>query len=206
MRHSAAPCPRRAGTYEQELFPYLQKLSTSETDAVLDIGAAEGYYAVGLLFANLTPRVEAFECAPQAQALLQSLAVLNRVEERLELHSLCTPALLNQTLAKYRHPAILLDAEGSEVLLLDPLRVHGLERCRILVEYHDFLLHGIADTLRERFQGTHSIETILPKARTAADIAVRGGPFRLVPSFLQKRVIDEHRPMTEHGWLWLEPR
>ena len=40
--------PRLLGTYESELHPYLEAFAREGLDSVIDVGCAEGYYAVGL--------------------------------------------------------------------------------------------------------------------------------------------------------------
>src|SRR5262249_14170280 len=45
--------PRLLGTYESELHPYILAFARMGPEAVIDVGSAEGYYAVGL--ARLMP-------------------------------------------------------------------------------------------------------------------------------------------------------
>ena len=45
--------PRLLGTYESELHPYLKRFAAEGCEDVIDVGCAEGYYAVGL--ARLMP-------------------------------------------------------------------------------------------------------------------------------------------------------
>src|SRR5207302_355482 len=47
--------PRLLGTYESELHPHLQAFAEAGLDCVVDVGCAEGYYAVGL--ARMMPEV-----------------------------------------------------------------------------------------------------------------------------------------------------
>jgi hypothetical protein len=44
----SAPLPKLLGSYESELHAALEQLLTEEHETVVDIGCAEGYYAVGL--------------------------------------------------------------------------------------------------------------------------------------------------------------
>src|SRR6478752_2830493 len=47
--------PRLLGSYESELHPHLQAFAEEGLDCVIDVGCAEGYYAVGL--ARMMPDV-----------------------------------------------------------------------------------------------------------------------------------------------------
>src|SRR6516164_6432959 len=40
--------PKWLGTYEQELLPVIQQIIQTPYSTIIDIGSAEGYYAVGL--------------------------------------------------------------------------------------------------------------------------------------------------------------
>ena len=46
--YCSAVLPKLLGTYECELIPAIDRLARSDADRIVDIGAAEGYYAVGL--------------------------------------------------------------------------------------------------------------------------------------------------------------
>ena len=40
--------PKLVGTYENELAPIINKLNATQYKLIIDIGCAEGYYAIGL--------------------------------------------------------------------------------------------------------------------------------------------------------------
>jgi hypothetical protein len=205
--HCSALAPKLAGTYEQELHPYLQRFLAGPPDAFIDIGAAEGYYAVGAVVAGWSPRVVAFEAEPAARQTLAELMALNNVApERIELRGLCTPPELDALLAGCACPAVLMDVEGFEALLLDPLRVPHLARSRLIVEYHDFALPGLRDELCRRMDPTHAITVIDQQPRRAGDLPASDPLIRLLPAGLRRRVLSEQRPFSHHGWLWLAPR
>src|SRR5215208_3855790 len=44
--------PKLLGTYELELVPVIQALNRKRVARIVDVGAAEGYYAVGLALCN----------------------------------------------------------------------------------------------------------------------------------------------------------
>ncbi|HTJ78571.1 MAG TPA: hypothetical protein VL357_06205 [Rariglobus sp.] len=205
--HCSALTPKIAGTYERELFPFLERLIASKPDAFIDIGAAEGYYVVGAAVAGWSPRIIAFESDPHARESLLALANLNGLPpERITLHEACTPRSLDTLLASCKNPAVILDTEGFEALLLDPLRLPNLKKARFIVEYHDFILPGLRDVLIERMQATHNIEIIGQSPRTADELSCTDPILRLFPASIRLRLLSESRPPERHGWLWMEPR
>jgi hypothetical protein len=204
--HCSALAPKIAGTYEQELHPYLPRLLADQPDAFIDIGAAEGYYAVGAAVSNWSPRIIAFEAEPEARQSLHELMRLNNVDPiRIDLRGICTPDELNTLLAEYKRPAVIMDVDGFEALLLDPLRVPSLSRCRLLVEYHDFILRGLSDEISRRMSATHAITAIEQTGRRAEDLVCPDPIVRLFPGSIRRRVLSELRPYSHHGWFWLTP-
>lgn len=77
--------PKLLGTYESELHPWIQQVSDCSYEVVVDVGAAEGYYAVG--FARLMPaaKVIAYELDPGARKQLSKLASLNDLSRQVEI-------------------------------------------------------------------------------------------------------------------------
>jgi len=163
--------PKVFGTYECELWPLFFRLFDLHFRAVVDVGAAEGFYAVGCAAKWPNAEITAFESNPQGRELISQMARLNRVADRLQIAGECTPTALQASLngAAERPTLCILDVEGAEQNLCDPMQVPSLEYCHLLVETHEFEVLGIRRQLRERFSQTHEIEEILPRARSLAD-------------------------------------
>ena len=72
--------PRWIGSYEDELHELFYNIILKKNyDVILDIGAAEGYYAVGLAWLLYRSKVHSFDVDPFARKLQIKLAKLNRV-------------------------------------------------------------------------------------------------------------------------------
>jgi methylase of polypeptide subunit release factors len=65
---------RLLGCYESELHGELEKLISEAPDVIIDIGCAEGYYALGLARRLPRARVYARDTNPRAQILCRQLA------------------------------------------------------------------------------------------------------------------------------------
>lgn len=205
--HCSTLPPKLAGTYEQELHSYLPRLFANRPDVFVDVGAAEGYYAVGALVAGWVGRIVAFEADRAAMASCCELRSTNGIDSaQLDIRGACTPAELQSVLAAAERPAIMMDVEGFEAFLLDPLRVPDLARCPILLEYHDFVLPGLSQEISRRFASTHAITMIHQARRRAEDLVTDDPLLRLLPRAIRRRVLDESRPFTRHGWMWMQPR
>jgi hypothetical protein len=132
--------PRLLGSYESELHPHLTALTEGGLDAVVDIGCAEGFYAVGL--ARLLPdaTVYAHDIDANARRLCSDLAVLNGVADRVEVRG----EFRGEDFAAYArtHALIICDIEGAEAELLDPVRWPALRSLPVLVETHPSKVAG----------------------------------------------------------------
>ncbi len=75
--------PRLLGTYESELHPHLSAFVAEGVDCIVDVGCAEGYYAVGL--ARLAPHatIYAHDTDMAAQVACKALAARNGVADRV---------------------------------------------------------------------------------------------------------------------------
>jgi Methyltransferase small domain len=157
--------PKLLGCYEANLHTHLLKSVTRGPRTVVNVGCAEGYYAVGL--ARLLPDATtfAFDINAAAVAVCRQAAEVNGVSQRLVVDGLCTTEILGHLVARNRRPLIFMDCEGGELELLDPARVPLLGNCDIIVETHDFIDRSITATLLERFGTSHKVELLAGGAR-----------------------------------------
>lgn len=208
MRHIgqsvlSATAPKLLGIYERELHGCLEEALTFPFQTVVDIGAAEGYYAVGLALRRHETRIIAFEVDQSARELLTRMVQLNGVEGRVAIKELCTSRDLAATLKTSGLTLVICDAEGGEALLLDPIRVPELEACYILVELHDYLVAGVSEEIRNRFTATHSIVHIRQEERDRSEFPYRTLYTKIIPSCLDL-VVSEFRP-AKMAWYWMRP-
>jgi hypothetical protein len=148
------------GLYEADLHDSLSKAALREPEAVINVGCAEGYYAVGLAILMPSAIVYAFDIDPAAREICQQAAVDNRVSERLHVRGLCTPETLSDIISRYNRLFIMLDCEGAELQLVDPSKVAELSRCDLLIELHDFVVPGVTEKLSARLRTSHQLISI----------------------------------------------
>lgn len=194
--------PKLLGTYEKELAPWIMEIIGGDVyDVAINIGAAEGYYAVGLLTRMPDLCVLAYETSAKARGMLAQMGEINNVLDRLEIERTCSSSELNRVLGKYSRAVVVCDIEGGEKGLLDPNVVRYLCEADILVELHDFMDRGISQTIYNRFKDTHKIETVSSRARTWEDVqAVKG-----INAFSRMYGANERRP-EKMSWYWMKSR
>ncbi len=149
--------PKLLGSYERELEPLLQRICNNHYTEIVNIGCAEGYYAVGLAMRIKNAKVFAFDIDDTAIRLCREMAELNGVSERLITGNFCDAEML-KNLPLTEKALIISDCEGYEKELFTRDNVSALARHEFLVEVHDFMDIEISSYLRELFEPTHNIE------------------------------------------------
>jgi hypothetical protein len=198
--------PAYLGTYELELRPLIAELVGTRFDIVLNVGAADGYYAVGLGRLWPAARIVAFEPMPAKQAGIRRVAARNGVDRRLRVEGACTSGRLDELVRAAERPLVWMDVDGVEVELLDPERAPGLRRAEIVVELHEYLIPGARKTLEARFAATHAGSVIAGEDRRFEDFPLPGRFWRTrLGRAAAREAMQERRPARQ-DWLHLRPR
>ena len=199
----SAYIPKLLGIYERELAGAVEAACAKAPSLVVDIGAAEGYYAAGLARRLPAARVVAFEMQPDGRAALAETLALNDLTDRVEVRGRCQPADLNQTLAGAARALVICDVEGYEKTLLNPDAVPALRGADILVELHEFVVRDVGAELEKRFRGTHRVKVIQQEDRQESEFPFNNLYTRLLPRFYREWSVSEWRP-ERMAWLWME--
>ena len=160
VAHGSVLPAKLLGAYEDVLHPWINAVIGESYDRIVDIGCAEGYYAVGFAFQMPSVAVHAYDINSEAQSMCRELSRLNGVEDRVKVHGECTPQDLQHVLCDAKRPFLLSDCEGFELDLLDLERTSALSKTDMLVELHDMIRPGITNMLRGRFAATHDIAIV----------------------------------------------
>lgn len=163
--HAAEGCftPKLLGCYEEELHPVIDYIRDRGHANVVNVGCAEGYYAVGL--ARLLPdsRIWAYDTDERARYVCGRVAEENGVRDRITISGTFRP----EDFADF--PAgdtvVVCDIEGGEHDLLDPVKAPALAGFDIQVELHNSFSTPLNQAFMARFADTHEIHQIPPSVR-----------------------------------------
>lgn len=196
--------PKWAGTYEKEIQPWIQELLANPPVRVVDVGCAEGYYAVGVARALPGVPVHSFDIDRSSRRQLRRLARLNDVQDQIVIRGWCSHETL-QNLASDGGFFLIVDIEGGEWSLLDPDLCPVLRHTAMIVELHAWQGQPVQETARElraRFQSSHHITEAQSEPRRPGDSAAisRLGFARDV----EEALLNEHRGYAQ-TWLLLRP-
>lgn len=187
-----------AGSYELELADALERALGRRPRMIVNIGAADGYYAVGLALRAPEAIVFAVDIDPSARRACERLAAANGVKARVRVcedYDLARldPAGADRTL-------VVSDCEGCEEDLLVPSQAPALSGCVLLVELHGMLRPGSEEAVLARFEATHAVELIESRTKSAGDF-----PALEVLGEDAAAALDERRPGPMR-WAFLTPR
>lgn len=137
---SNSRCTMLLGIYESELLTVLKRVS-KHYRYFIDIGAADGYYAVGVLVGNLFEKTYCFEASVKGRKIIERNANLNDVSERISISGPAVGDFFNQIQPEVRSNAVLLiDIEGGEFEMLSSQFFEAFNSSVILVEIHDWMV------------------------------------------------------------------
>ena len=192
--------PKLIGSYEFELQEIIRYLLQKKFDTMINVGAAEGYYAVGWALACENSKIIAVDPLVAAQRELSSMAKQNNINDRIIIRTWVSTARLSSWIKG--KTLILMDCEGSEIGYLNHEQCKKLISTDVLVEIHDFYDHpNIGKQLVKRFIPTHRINFIYQEKRNHSD-------FPTISEYdwnTQNYLLDEQRPNSVY-WIYFESK
>jgi hypothetical protein len=163
----SALLPKLLGSYEEELQPTIRQASVQQWDTIVDIGCAEGFYAVGLaMLCRSCPSIYAFDITQKARRLCKELATLNHVDNRVIVESACDERRLVE-IVHGKKCLIISDCEGFEAELFTKKTVSSLSYSDLIVELHERTSPGITNALLDLLDATHEIKLVASQRREA---------------------------------------
>jgi hypothetical protein len=192
------------GSYESELHSVVELACKQKYADVVNIGAGEGYYAVGLAMRMSGVAMYAFEMDQQAAESCKQMAAANHVDHQFIFKGECNvDQLALMEFNPNRKGLIICDCEGCELEVLDPKHIPQLMYCDLLVEIHDLSPSGPSsfEMMNSRFTETHTITPINMKSRDP-----RHFPELETLNALEVETVLSQRRLYSVGWMFLETR
>ena len=127
------------GLYEQEILDLI--INTAPKDCVfVNLGAADGYYGIGMVKSGRATHAHCFEIDPRAQEKLRALAGINGVQDKLTVYGKAESDFYRQLeLSESSNLFILCDVEGYEYELFSNHTIFNvLRNSHIVIEIHDW--------------------------------------------------------------------
>jgi len=128
------------GFYELEVLEALNDLSKSgRFQNFIDIGAADGYYGVGVLINGLFENAYCFEISAAGQKVIGKTAQLNGVAQRVTVFGKAEPHFhRNLEPELFSSSVVLVDIEGGEFELLNANVFRVFQKSAFIIEIHEW--------------------------------------------------------------------
>lgn len=159
--------PMLLGLYERELLSEIVA-APPRYDRFVDVGAADGYYAVGLLVADRFAHVTAYEMSEAGRISIRMAGELNGVADRLEIRGAAEVGFHDAISPEDRDRSVfLVDIEGAEFDVLTEEAFRALSRSMLFVETHPWEDPGGSRlaALGRAAAGTHDVAVIVHSGR-----------------------------------------
>jgi hypothetical protein len=150
--------PKIIGSYEGQLIPLINELVHIPYNNIIDVGCAEGYYAVGL--AKRLPKsiIHCFDINEFDLNFCKKMAEYNDLFN-LTYNKFCSPdTLINFDYGE--RSLIFCDCEGYEIELFTDEVIRSLDNTDVLIELHDIHNQIISTEIIKRFAATHNVTII----------------------------------------------
>lgn len=169
----------------------------------MNVGAGDGYYAVGCLRAGFAATSVAFEATAEGRQHLAEVAQLNGVADRLEIRGTCTA---DELLSLDAGPStlLLMDIEGGEFEVLTADVLEHLRHAHVIIELHEWRADsatGLARILADAERLGFAVDWLRTGARDPGSLA----ELRDASDDDRWSVCSEGRPEPMR-WLCLTPR
>lgn len=178
------PLAKLSGLYESEIQEPFTTAIARGVKTFIDIGCADGYYAVGMPTAVPGLETYAYDLSASARELCREVSMLNGLQDRVHINRRFSMRSLDRI--GVVGGLMLCDIEGAEVHLFSEDLVGRLAQTTVVIEVHEDTEPGAGAELQARFSGSHSVRVI--EQRSTGD---DGG-------------LAEHRSPLLH-WLVAEP-
>lgn len=160
--------PRLLGCYEAEIHKDINNAIETDYSDIIDIGCAEGFYAVGMARRMRNATIYAHDINPIAQIACRKLAELNNVSPQIKIGGLFQGEDFENFSTK--RTLLICDIEGAEFELLQPEIYPALKKIDIIVEVHECLREGLIALVENRFGDSHYITWKYPSISALREI------------------------------------
>ena len=128
------------GLYEKEILDIINDFEENQFDTFIDIGAADGYYGVGMLNSKIVQKAICFEASEVGQKIIKKNFGLNGSPGQIEIFgSASNNSLKSLTSVDFTKAIILIDIEGAELEIVDAEFLSQARGANIIIEVHNWV-------------------------------------------------------------------
>lgn len=157
------------GFYEQEILKELSKIQRKKY--FIDLGAADGYYGVGVLVNSIFDISYCYEITEKGRKTISDNALLNGVADRVVIKGEATRNFFQEIPAEALDDSVMLiDIEGAEFDLMSKEAFSAFKNSTIFIEIHDWV-ESAAEKIRLLIDQSSATHTLLEIATSSRDLS-----------------------------------
>lgn len=133
-------CSMLLGTYEKEIIDEIHNESHTDKKILVELGAADGFYAIGTVFNKRFIQAYCFEMTENGRNTIARNAELNAVANQITIHGYADSNFYsNLTDTNWSDVFILCDVEGAEFEIFDDDCLKAIRGSTIVIEIHHWI-------------------------------------------------------------------
>ena len=187
-----------------ELHSTIKQVIDNKYDQIINIGCAEGYYAVGLAIRLPNAEILAYDIDSEARDLTLEMATLNGVSERVFINKNFDTNSFKK-IDFNKKTLIISDIEGYERYIFVPSVLNYLKKCSLIIETHDWVDIQISSNLEKIFSPTHNIKSILSVGDNIKAKTYKFKELKDADLLTKFRIFEEGRRFVDE-WLIMSPK
>ena len=153
------------GLYEKEIQDLIVSIQKDKNySTFVDIGGADGYFAIGSLVNNLFEKCEVFEISKKGRISIQKNSKQNNVYDSIKIHDKASKRSLIK-IDNINNSLILCDIEGGEYELFDEKLINEIHPSDIIIEIHKDKENTLVN-FEKRFTKSYSLTKIMQEPRS----------------------------------------
>ena len=157
--------PKIMGVYEMQLQKYIMEFKKKKYDKIINIGAAEGYYAVGSAMLFSDTKVFAIDKDKKALSFLAKMAKINGVQDYIKIYDGEVKKFFNEIDPKSKN-LIISDCEGCEFDIFSNSSTEVFKNSDLIIEMHykkkDLTIDFQRNEFIKRFNDNHDVKIVKP--------------------------------------------
>ena len=153
------------GLYEKEIQDLIVSIQKDKNySTFVDIGGADGFFAIGSLVNNLFEKCEVFEISKRGRISIQKNSKQNNVYDSIKIHDKASKRSLIK-IDNINNSLILCDIEGGEYELFDEKLINEIHPSDIIIEIHKDKENSLVN-FEKRFTKSYSLTKITQEPRS----------------------------------------
>lgn len=127
------------GTYEEHVLQEILSFKERRINCFIDIGAADGYFAVGMAYSQTFDNIHAFEISCLGRETILDVARQNKCERLITVNGEANYSKIRELILQQKKAVLLIDIEGAEYNFLNLEMLDLLKSCFVICELHPWL-------------------------------------------------------------------